>query len=521
MSKSFQLNIPISKIDEEQRVVTGIATSEALDSQGDIVDYEASKKAFSEWGGNIREMHNPVAIGKGIDVQFDDASKQVIVSAKISESADGENAWIKIKEKVLTGFSIGGRVFEVAKDKGVEGANRVLDYALSELSLVDNPACPDATLLMVKSVDGGLQRVEKAGAAVVDGDPRNASAATVAEVSNSTPVKGGTQVPKKVYASDGKTTTAKAEESDMKKSVWDAGVAIALAAELSYLIMNERFDEDGDASQLADLIEAFNRLREFAAKEVSEGDDWVLESQEVIELANKAINLRKGNTVSKKKDELEKTNVIAGEERDHEAEVVTTAEEAGRPVNDTDERAAEAGVDAKGVDEGVTVETEGDAAAEKVEEAVVVEDDAKKPEEVVEEADAKAEDDKEEKKADGATDLLKNVETLLAKLDKGQENAELRKVADSLQKSVGEVVKSIDSLKDRVETLEKQPLPTKAQRFQVVSKGEESEVTDDTATLLKRQDELIANPGDAKPGEMFELAQKLRKANIGETIKIN
>ena len=125
--RTFQLNVPISKVDEEQRIVTGIATTEALDSQGDIVDYEASKKAFSEWKGNIREMHNPIAIGKGIDVQFDDKNKAVIVSAKISESADGQNAWVKVQEGILAGFSIGGRVYQVVKDKAVQGANRIVD----------------------------------------------------------------------------------------------------------------------------------------------------------------------------------------------------------------------------------------------------------------------------------------------------------------------------------------------------------------------------------------------------------
>jgi hypothetical protein len=167
MNKKINFSIPFSKVDEDQRTVTGIATAEVLDKQNEIVDYEASKKAFSEWGGNIREMHGDKAIGKSIDIQFDDENKAIILSAKLSESADGENAWIKCKEGVLTGFSIGGSVFDVADEvsKSADGkdvnARRIKGYNLAETSLVDSPACPVAQFLMVKSENGKLEEVDK------------------------------------------------------------------------------------------------------------------------------------------------------------------------------------------------------------------------------------------------------------------------------------------------------------------------------------------------------------------------
>ena len=167
MNKPITFSVPFSKVDEEQRIVTGIATAEMLDKQGEIVDYEASKKAFSDWKGNIREMHESKAVGKTIDIQYDDANKAVIISAKISESADGQNAWTKIKEGVLTGFSIGGSVQKTAKeaykaDDGTESsAVRIQQYTLSETSLVDSPACPAAEFLMVKRDGDKLEEVEK------------------------------------------------------------------------------------------------------------------------------------------------------------------------------------------------------------------------------------------------------------------------------------------------------------------------------------------------------------------------
>lgn len=471
MSRVFNLNIPISKVDEEQRIVTGIATTEALDSQGDIVDFEASKKAFSDWIGNIREMHGPVAIGKAIDVEFDDAKKQVIVSAKISESADGENAWIKVKEEILTGFSIGGKVFKVAKDKAVEGATRILDYSLSELSLVDNPACPEAQLIMVKSVDGGLQRVE-------------------AQVEKDTVMPEAWWVNKFMGA-------------PMKKSVFDAAEALNLAMQLTWLITVEEPD------QREDLVTAFNALRDFAGKEVAEGDDYALRMDaydEVIELATKAINLRKGKfDMADKK--VKKTNVVGGEERDHEANVTQTQEEAGRPAGDTTERAA--------------------AAAETTEEkeAHAETEEAKTEEKTDDTATEEAKDEKtsdDEKKSDDASDLVKNVQALLTKLaDSEQGTVELKKVADGLQKSFDKVAKSVTELEGRIVTLEKQPVSTKGKQYHVVGKGDSEDTNPEVAELLKRQEELIANPHDAKPGEMADLALKLRKASLGEPITIN
>jgi phage head maturation protease len=563
MSKTFHLNLPIVKIDEEQRIVTGVATSEALDSQGDIVDYEASKKAFSDWigVGNIREMHNPVAIGKGIDVQFNDANKEVIVSAKISESADGENAWTKVKEEILTGFSIGGKIFEIVKDKSVEGANRIMDYTLGELSLVDNPANPDAKLIMVKSADGKPQ-MTKAGVAVLDGDPRDASGSTVAEVVNGTkPAAGGTKVPKSVYGKSG-TTTAKSDigltpawwtgqlikreqtkevtDVELKKSVYDAAQAADLAMQLSYLIMCETGDNDPE--QMNDLTTAFNSLRDFMGREVAEGDDFDWMSSDaaaVIELATKAIDLRKDKFMAKKSDDkdtkVEKSTAVAGgEERDENAEVLATAEENGRPVNDTEERAAEAGEKPAAAGEALVhaddtaaaeAKAQGEAQAAAVEtDAAEDEDDDKDADKGKAKADPKAEDSETEEgagKSSGVADLAKSVDTLLAKLNE-KSDAEMRKVADMVKAGFDKVEKSVTALEDRVKAIESQPLPTKSKASFIVEKGEsEVDQSADVQALLKRQEELIAHPDQAKPGEMYEIAKELRKANLGESTKLN
>src|SRR5690242_16276876 len=115
MENSFRLDIPVEKIDREKRLVRGVATAEVLDAHGEIVDYETAKPAFVSWRGNIREMHQPKAVGKGLDVEFDDANKQIIVEAYISKGAP--DTWEKCLDGTLSMFSIGGLARERRAEK--------------------------------------------------------------------------------------------------------------------------------------------------------------------------------------------------------------------------------------------------------------------------------------------------------------------------------------------------------------------------------------------------------------------
>ena len=56
---------PIAKVDAEQRMVWGYASTEALDEQGEIVRREALEAALGTYMrfANIREMHQPSAVG--------------------------------------------------------------------------------------------------------------------------------------------------------------------------------------------------------------------------------------------------------------------------------------------------------------------------------------------------------------------------------------------------------------------------------------------------------------------------
>ena len=67
--ENFNLSFPIDFIKKEERIVSGIATADNVDKSGDIVEFNASLDAFKNWGGNIREMHAPIAVGKAISYE--------------------------------------------------------------------------------------------------------------------------------------------------------------------------------------------------------------------------------------------------------------------------------------------------------------------------------------------------------------------------------------------------------------------------------------------------------------------
>jgi hypothetical protein len=160
---NVRLSMPIGKIDVERRMVSGFATLDNVDRQNDIVTTESSITAFKNFRGNLREMHQPSAVGKIVsfkeDKYFDPSTKKfysgVYVSAYVSKGA--QNAWEKVLDGTYTGFSIGGNIkeWDDAYDEKMDKTIRVIKtYELSELSLVDNPANQFANIVSIEKING-------------------------------------------------------------------------------------------------------------------------------------------------------------------------------------------------------------------------------------------------------------------------------------------------------------------------------------------------------------------------------
>ena len=162
---AINLSVPFTKVNREKRTVSGFATLDNLDQTGDVVTQEASMKAFESFRGNLREMHQPLAVGKVASFRpetfYDPATKEfyngVYVDAYISKGA--QDTWEKVLDGTLTGFSIGGKIIEsdneVNKSTG-KTVRFIKDYALMELSIVDSPANELCNILSISKMNGQL-----------------------------------------------------------------------------------------------------------------------------------------------------------------------------------------------------------------------------------------------------------------------------------------------------------------------------------------------------------------------------
>jgi hypothetical protein len=160
------LSFPFAKVDKENRTVSGFATLDNVDRHGDIVTSDASKAAFERFRGNLREMHQPIAVGKILsfneedyyDAESGQNYKGVYVDAYISKGA--EDTWEKVLDGTLTGFSIGGNIVEASMEPGdneeAEERRVIQAYDLNELSLVDSPANPLANIFSIQKMGDEL-----------------------------------------------------------------------------------------------------------------------------------------------------------------------------------------------------------------------------------------------------------------------------------------------------------------------------------------------------------------------------
>ena len=160
---NLHLSVPFTKVNRENRTVSGFATLDNIDQTGDVVTADASIKAFERFRGNLREMHQPIAVGKVISFKpetfYDPTTKSfyngVYVTTYISKGA--QDTWEKCLDGTLSGFSIGGKIIEfdneVNKANG-ESVRFIKDYDLVELSLVDSPANQLCNVLSIEKVNG-------------------------------------------------------------------------------------------------------------------------------------------------------------------------------------------------------------------------------------------------------------------------------------------------------------------------------------------------------------------------------
>lgn len=153
MNRAYSV-LHVRSVDEDARVIRGIATTPSTDRMSDIVEPLGAKYAETIpllWQHNATK---PVGL-----VRFDKASKDGITFEASLPKIDEpgalkdrvDEAWQSVKLGLVSAVSIGFRSLdhEIMKD----GGWRYTAIEILELSLVTIPANADATITLIKSID--------------------------------------------------------------------------------------------------------------------------------------------------------------------------------------------------------------------------------------------------------------------------------------------------------------------------------------------------------------------------------
>ena len=298
--------------------VWGYASSEAVDSDGEIIAAEAMKAAIPDYMkfGAVREMHGSNAAGTAIEINVEDDGR-TFFGAHIVDPV----AVTKVKTGVYKGFSIGGSV--TARDE--LNKSQITGLKLTEISLVDRPANPDAVFTCFKAdkPKDGEEAADK------DDEPADKTDETPADDTEKADDKADKKVDDKeddkkdeaeksasVELSKSeiailKAVLAKAEklkDEPVAKSMWQVKSLADVLMSLKWLIEDAAYDNI-DEAVIAQIKESAGSLAEsLKALTVSEADKLV---DGLAAKADKSDDLAKAESVdelAKAQDALKKSN---------------------------------------------------------------------------------------------------------------------------------------------------------------------------------------------------------------------
>ncbi len=325
--------------------VWGYASSEAVDSDGEIIAAEAMKAAIPDYMkfGAVREMHGSNAAGTAIEINVEDDGR-TFFGAHIVDPV----AVTKVKTGVYKGFSIGGSV--TARDE--LNKSQITGLKLTEISLVDRPANPDAVFTCYKADKPkddeeadkddkpSDKSAEEEGDKPKDGDKEPEAEDKDDKDDKDDDKKDETEKSASVDLSESeiailKAVLAKAEklkDEPVAKSMWQVKSLADVLMSLKWLIEDAAYDNI-DEAVIAQIKESAGSLAEsLKALTVSEADKLV---DGLAAKADKSDDLAKAESVdelAKAQDALKKSNDALAKAQ---AEIESLKKQAAPPKGST------------------------------------------------------------------------------------------------------------------------------------------------------------------------------------------
>jgi len=157
MNRAYSI-LTVKAVEEEQRIISGVATTPTPDRVGDIVEPLGVK--FTNPMPLLWQHKSDKPVGT---VTFDKPTKDGITfEAKLARIEEPgalkdriDEAWQSVKAGLVRAVSIGFRALEYAFIEGTGGI-RFTETEVMELSLVTIPANAEATITAIKSIDRPL-----------------------------------------------------------------------------------------------------------------------------------------------------------------------------------------------------------------------------------------------------------------------------------------------------------------------------------------------------------------------------
>ena len=280
----------ICKVNPETRMVYGYASTEAMDVQGERVSKDALAKALPAYMqfANIREMHQPSAVGVAKEATLDE--KGLYLAAKVVD----DDAWNKVKEGVYKGFSIGGKTVTKVDEM-------ITELRLSEISLVDRPANPEAVIEVWKAagISPAISAIDELAAMLDAGTIAPEQLLALAKAQHEPAPAADPSAPADAAPADAAPAdaapAAPASEPDLAvpsdapavpsmdkaaalsnlhkfagEEVYDTARALEILAAMYELCACESGEAEDTPDQMAALLTAISNLKAFIASEIAE-----------------------------------------------------------------------------------------------------------------------------------------------------------------------------------------------------------------------------------------------------------
>lgn len=160
MNRAYSI-LNVKAVDEDQRIIEGIASTPSTDRMGDIVEPLGAKYSLPLpllWQHRSDTPVGTVQVAKSSQKGITFRAQLANISEPGPLKDDVDRAWQAVKANLVRGVSIGFRGLEreLIDEDSIDSGIRFKEWEWLELSLVTIPANREATIHAIKSIDSEL-----------------------------------------------------------------------------------------------------------------------------------------------------------------------------------------------------------------------------------------------------------------------------------------------------------------------------------------------------------------------------